>query len=94
MQLARPFMNNHAEFCFAKRTEVCIRRKTGCIRLRKLIPFAAKTNWQVNTIQPACEVVHPQNLEEREECAVTQNKEHHVLFLLSRNPVTEKVSPM
>lgn len=66
----------------------------GCIRPRKLISFAAKTNWQVNTIQPGCEVVHPQNLEEREECAVSQNKEHYVLFLLSRNLVTEKVSSL
>lgn len=94
MQLARAFIKTYAEFYFAKRTEVCVRGKMGCIRLRKFISFAAITNWQVNTIQPACEVVHPQNLEEREKCVVTQNKEHYVLFLSSRNHVTVKVSPL
>lgn len=42
----------------------------GYIKLRKLISFAAKTNCQVNTIQPACKVVdQQQNVEEREENA-------------------------
>jgi len=55
----------------AEKTEVCITGRMGHIRLRKFIPFAAKTNWRMNTIQPACKELHQQqNIEEREECVV------------------------
>lgn len=58
-------------FILPKGQKCAPQRKMRHIRLRKLIPFVAKTNWQVNTIQPACKVVHhPKNAEEGEECAV------------------------
>lgn len=85
------FINTHAEFCFAKRMEVCIIGKDGAHKAKKIHSIQCKTNWQVSTIQPACNIVHQQqNVEKRMYSGPKVRTTMKFLVLLSRSHVAWK----